>query len=245
MSTDETTSREAVLARIETALGHRFERRELLETALRHASFAHEQGDGESNERLEFLGDAVLGLAVAHALYQAKPGWREGDLTRTLAALVEARSLAELGRSLELGSALALGRTERASGGHEKASILADAMEALIGALYVDGGLAAVERFVRTRFAAVFTGDAGPVERDPKTALQERTMACAGRLPRYRVAADNGIEGDGQRFTVEVLVADEVLACASDRTKRAAEREAARRALASDRLEALIAAAPD
>lgn len=243
--------RALVHARLEGLLGHRFARPELLETALRHASHAHEaggsggpaggEGGAESNERLEFLGDAVLGLVVAHALYAARPDWREGDLTRALHALVDARSLARLARELELGGALLLGRTERSSGGHEKASILADAMEAIVGALYLDGGLDAVERFVRARFGEAFTAGSSPVARDPKTELQERTMASVGVFPTYRLVADSGVEGDDQRFTIEVALRGEVLARATDRTKRAAEREAARIALATVDLAALEA----
>ncbi|MFO0687399.1 MAG: ribonuclease III [Myxococcota bacterium] len=240
----EPDAREAAHARLEAALGHRFTRPELLETALRHASHAHEASVGpdghragvetrvESNERLEFLGDAVLGLVVAHALFVARPDWREGDLTRALHAIVDARSLSRLARDLDLGPALLLGRTERSSGGHEKASILADAMEAVVGALFVDGGLEAVERFVRSRFAEAFAAGSSPVARDPKTALQERTMAAVGEFPGYRVVADSGIEGDDRRFTVEVVLQGEVLARATDRTKRAAERGAAEIALA-------------
>jgi len=227
----EPESREAVRARLEQALGHRFAEAERLETALRHASYAHESGEGESNERLEFLGDAVLGLVVADALYRTHPDWREGDLTRALASLVEARSLARLARALELGSALVLGRTERSSNGHEKDSILADAMEAVVGALYVDGGLVAVERFVSARFGEAFVAGTAPVERDPKTALQERTMAAVGVFPTYRLVSDSLVEGDLERFTVEVALRDVPLARATDRTKRAAEREAARIAL--------------
>ena len=227
----EAASSEA-LERLEGILGHRFACRAYLETALRHASHAHELGGAESNERLEFLGDAVLGLVVAHALYEAHPQWREGELTRALHAVVEARSLARLAGEIELGPALALGRTEQASGGATKASILADGMEAVLGALYLDGGLEPVRRFVESRFAEALSRDSAPVARDPKTELQERTMAEVGAVPSYRLAADSGVEGDDQRFTVEVVLAGEVLARATDRTKRAAEREAARAALA-------------
>lgn len=229
--------RAAVIARLEETLLHRFARPELLELALRHASFAHEAGirgeaASESNERLEFLGDAVLGLVVADALYAAHPQWQEGELTRGLHALVEARALARLAREIGLGEALALGRTERSSGGAQKASILADAMEAVIGALYLDGGLDAARRFVLPRFGEALARDSAPVARDPKTELQERTMAEAGAFPTYRVVSDSGVEGDDRRFTVEVSLAGEPLARATERTKRAAEREAAREALA-------------
>ena len=200
------------LARLEEALGHRFARPELLALALRHASYAHESGEVESNERLEFLGDAVLGLVVGHALYESHPQWREGELTRALHAVVEARSLARLAREVDLGPALVLGRTEQSSGGHEKASILADAMEAVVGALYVDGGLEVVRRFVQSRFASALSRDSAPVARDPKTELQEQTMAATGVFPSYRVVVDSGVEGDDRRFTVEVSLAGEALA---------------------------------
>lgn len=229
------------IGRLEGILDHRFARPELLAMALRHASYSHESGAGESNERLEFLGDAVLGLVVAHALYESHPQWQEGELTRALHAVVEARSLAQLAREIELGPLLALGRTERSSGGKEKASILADGMEAVIGALYVDGGLEAVRRFVHARFAAALSRDSAPVARDPKTELQERTMAAVGVFPSYSVVADTGIEGDDERFTVEVSLQGDALAQATSRTKRAAEREAARIAL--DRRERVDAAA--
>lgn len=241
-------ARTALVARLESVLLHRFARPELLATALRHASFAHEAGGrgeaaSESNERLEFLGDAVLGLVVAHALYAAHPNWQEGELTRGLHAIVEARSLARLAREVDLGEALTLGRTERASGGEQKASILADGMEAVIGALYLDGGLEAVRRFVEARFAAALSQDSAPVARDPKTELQERTMAEVGVFPTYHLVADSAVEGDDRRFTVEVALVGEPLARATDRTKRAAEREAARQALAR-RAESASWAAP-
>ena len=145
MSRIEEGEKERMLAldRLETALGYRFERRALLEDALRHSSYAHERDDGllRDNERLEFLGDAVLGLAVAHGFYEAKPDWQEGDLSRGLHALVEGRSLACLARRFDLGSMIRLGRTEETSKGWDKDSILANAMEAIIGAIYLDGGI--------------------------------------------------------------------------------------------------------
>lgn len=218
---------ESPLDALQQRLGHVFVQSALLTRALTHRSFgiAH-------NERLEFLGDAVLGLVVGHALYESHPQWREGELTRALHAVVEARSLARLAREVDLGPALVLGRTEQSSGGHEKASILADAMEAVIGALYLDGGLEVVRRFIQSRFASALSRDSAPVARDPKTELQEQTMAATGAFPSYRVVLDSGVEGDDRRFTVEVSLAGDALARATDRTKRAAEREAARMVLA-------------
>ena len=226
------------LDELEAALGYHFDRRALLEQALRHSSYSHEhstRGDAEkpveNNERLEFLGDAVLAVVVAHSLYLAKPDWREGDLTRALHAVVEGRSLAKLARSLEVGPVIQLGRTERHSGGQEKPSILENAMEAIIGAIYLDGGLDAVTAFVERAFGEALTADAPPVRRDPKTELQERVMAEVGEFPSYRVINDSLVEGDEKRFTVEVVVQGRALACGVGRTKRAGERLAAADAL--------------
>lgn len=242
------SDRAAALDHLERALGYRFERRGLLEDALRHSSAAHERrasrvaadahqdagtsGPVPSNERLEFLGDSVLGLIVAEALYRAKPDWDEGDLSRSLHALVEARSLEKLARSLGVGACLELGPTERQSGGEQKPSILADAMEALIGAIHLDGGLEAATGFVTRAFGEALGADAERVERDPKTELQERLMASEGEFPSYRLIRDSQIEGDDARFTVEVEQSGIGLAQGTGRTKRAAERRAAARALA-------------
>lgn len=234
--------RALAVAGLEEALGHRFADPSLLETALRHASYAHERvrdarddddPERESNERLEFLGDAVLALVVAEALYAAKPDWREGALTRALHAIVEGRSLASLAESLGVGAVMRLGRTEESSGGASKPKVLEDAMEALIGALYLDGGIDPVRRFVGARFSEALAEDAALVERDPKTELQERLMREVGEFPSYRLTNDSGIEGDDVRFSVEVVSKGEVLGRGTDRTKRRAEKAAAREALAA------------
>ena len=234
-----------VLDRLEAALGYRFVRRALLEDALRHSSYANERSSQqatrvEDNERLEFLGDAVLAIVVAHALYRAQPEWREGELSRALHALVEGRSLVKLARCFELGSAIRLGSTERASGGQEKASILENAMEAVVGAIYLDGGLDAATSFVEAAFGEALTADAAPVRRDPKTEFQERVMADEGRFPEYRVVTDSLVEGDEERFTVEVVLHAKPLARGVGRTKRAAERLAAADALANWQAEATV-----
>lgn len=221
------------LERLESVLGHRFTRRDLLEKALQHASHAHEHDGVESNERLEFLGDAVLGLVVADALYRMKPDWQEGELTRALHSVVEGRSLARIASEMDLGAWLKLGRTERQSSGERKPSILADALEAVVGALFLDGGLPVASAFVERVFASALAADAEPVGRDPKTELQERLMAEEGEFPRYRVSEDSGIEGDDERFTIEVVLREAPLARGIGRTKRAAERQAARAALES------------
>lgn len=236
---DDGANRKAALSTLEEALGHRFEDPSLLETALRHSSYAHEAAltagpDApalESNERLEFLGDAVLGLVVAQALYAAKPDWREGDLTRSLHAIVEGRSLSRLAERIGVGPVLLLGQTEESSDGRKKPSILENAMEALVGAMYLDAGIAPVEDFVQRYFAEGLAADALRVARDPKTELQETLMAAEGEFPRYRLARDSQVEGDDARFTVEVTFRGEPLAEGVGRTKRTAERRAAKAAL--------------
>lgn len=218
---------------VEAALGYRFRDPALLERALAHPSFAHEIEGGVSNERLEFLGDAVLGLVVAHLLYEAHPDWSEGVLTRARHALVNLDALAERARRLELGRHVRLGRSEQRTGGWEKDSILSDVYEAILGAVYLDGGLAAVSEVVRRSFGAALTSEASAPERDPKTQLQERAQARHRCVPVYRMLSDSGIENDDARFVVEVWIADEAAGRGAGRTKRGAERRAAEAALAS------------
>lgn len=214
---------------LESALGHRFQHPELLERALLHASRAHETGEGRGNERLEFLGDAVLDLTVASLLYETHPDWTEGELTRARAGLVNRASLAACARRLSLGSQLRLGRTEEHSAGAEKATILADALEAVIGAVFLDAGFGAALELTRRLFAA----ELAEVEVvDPKTAFQEWAHAERRITPRYRTVADSGQDNDERRFTVQVLLEDEVWGVGVGRSKRVAERGAARAAVA-------------
>jgi ribonuclease III len=222
---------DADLSRLEETLGHRFGDRSLLADALRHSSYHHEHPELPSNERLEFLGDAVVGLAVADLLHASHPDWSEGDLTRGLHALVDKKALAELARELGLGEFLVLGQTERQSSGHAKATILADAMEAVLGAVYLDAGLAPVQALVRRHFADALSPDAPRVERDPKTHLQELVMQARGEFPSYELLSDSGVEGDEDRFECEVRVQGEPWARARARSKRLAEKRAAAEAL--------------
>jgi len=219
------------LAELEAELGYRFCDRSLLETALRHDSYAHEVGGESSNERLEFLGDSVIGLAVAHLLYGAHPRWAEGELSRALHNLVDKRALAELARSLELGDFLELGRSERLSGGPQKEGILADAMEAVIGAIFLDGGLAPVMALAERSFAASMVAGSAPAPRDPKTRLNEWVMARFGEFPTYECIWDSGVDDDDDRFTVQALVKGEEWGHGIARSKRLAETGAARQAL--------------
>ena len=217
---------------LEARLGYRFVDRGLLETALRHASRANEDPPLESNERLEFLGDSVVGLVVAHRLYAAHPDWPEGDLTRGLHQLVDTRSLANLAERFGLADALELGRTEQQTGGSRKQRVLANAMEAVLAAIFLDGGLSPVDTLVGDAFAEAFQPNAARTARDPKTALQEETMARWGELPRYEHVSDSGLEGDEARFAAEVRVADGQRCGGVGRSKRAAERAAAEQMLA-------------
>lgn len=217
---------------IDTSLGYEFADRSLLDLALTHTSYAHEEDGGRGNERLEFLGDAVLDLVVSEILYKVHPEWNEGDLTRTRSALVNQRSLAAQARNLELGRFLKLGRTERQSDGCDKDSILANGLEALVGAIYLDGGLAPVESFVRRLYGAALASDAVRQRRDAKTEFQEWAHARFRRTPRYEMVVDSGEDNDDERFAVEVSIGVDVWGRGVGRSKRLAERRAAAAALA-------------
>jgi ribonuclease-3 len=216
-------------ADLEAALGYAFRDASLLEAALAHASWAHERDGSRGNERLEYLGDAVLDLAVAHLLCEAHPDWHEGELTRARAALVNKRALAARARALELGLFVRLGRTEQRSGGARKDSVLANALEAVLGAVYRDGGLGPALALTRRLFGAAI---AEPPRRDAKTELQEWAHATFRRTPAYRTVSDSGTEDDEIRFTVEVRIGDRAWGRGVGRSKQSAERAAAREALA-------------
>ena len=215
---------------LEERLGHRFARAELLERALHHPSWSHETDGTRGNERLEFLGDAVLGLVVAEMLYETHPDWSEGDLTRARAALVNARTLAARSRDLSLGAHVRLGRTEMRTGGAEKERILANVLEAVIGAIHLDGGAGAVRAFAERLFREAIHKAPTPA-RDPKTRLQEWTHARLRKTPSYRTLRDSGVDEDPGRFEVEVRVDDASWGCGSGRTKRLAQQAAAETAL--------------
>ena len=215
------------LSVLEAALGYRFRDPDLLVKAVRHSSYANEREGLESNERMEFLGDSVLGLAVAGLLYEANPDWQEGDLSLGLHRLVDRTALAQLARAIDLGPYLCLGRTEIQAGGAAKDSILADAMEAVIGAMYLDSGLEPVIVFLKRAFGDALRENAEPVEASPKTRFQEAVMARHGEFPRYAVVGDTGVEGDEQRYTIEARVLGESVARGVGRSKRVAEKAAA------------------
>jgi ribonuclease III len=188
-------------AAVERQLGYRFVDRDLLQRALTHRSHGERH-----NERLEFLGDAVLGLIIADWLYRAFPAAREHDLTLMRANLVKRPALARVARELDLGEHLRLGIGERKSGGHRRDSILADALEAVLGAILCDGGFETVRGVIERLFADhVEAVDAAA--RDSKTVLQERLQARRLSLPRYTVTAQRG-EAHAPRFTVACRIDD-------------------------------------
>ncbi|MCC6468762.1 MAG: ribonuclease III [Alphaproteobacteria bacterium] len=212
------------LSALESALGHRFADRSLLQLALTHASAgASRLGD---NQRLEFLGDRVLSLIVAELLYQRFPGEEEGALARRHAALVRQEALTEVARAIALGSHLRFAGGEAAGKRREGgAGALADACEALIAALYLDGGLAAARAFVARAWEGMITADPTP-PRDAKTALQEWAQARGEPLPRYAIVGREGPDHE-PLFTVTATLKDGRQAKASGANKRAAEQAAA------------------
>ncbi|HEY8550762.1 MAG TPA: ribonuclease III [Vicinamibacterales bacterium] len=224
-------------AGLEARLGYRFRDRGLLEHALTHRSRANEDVTGGvvDNESLEFLGDAVLGLLIAEALYHEHPQLDEGEKSKIKASLVSTTSLARVAEELGLGEHLLLGRGEEKTGGRRKPALLADACEALIAAVYLDGGLEAARELVRRElWERASIGDARGAEAgstgDYKSALQEALQAAARGLPEYRIVAERGPDHD-KVFEVEVRVGGEVVATATGRTKKEAEQAAARHAL--------------
>ena len=208
-------------------LGHQFADGALLDEALTHASVnpGRRGGAQHANERLEFLGDRVLGLVMATWLLELFPQEAEGALAKRYAALVRQEALADVARSISLGDYLRLSRGEDSSGGRDNAAILADACEAVLGALYLDGGLDAARRFVRTHWQSRIRGERAP-PRDPKTALQEWAQHHGLPLPEYTEAGRTGPDHAPQ-YTVRVEVVGQGGATASGSTKRAAEKGAA------------------
>ncbi len=215
------------LAPLEERLGYRFRDPHGLDLALTHASLAGARR--RSNERLEFLGDRVLGLALARLLIERFPDDPEGALGRRLAHLASREVLAEIARELELGRHLRLSRGEEESGGRDNPTILADALEAVLGAVFLDGGFEPAEALVRRLFAARVEALTAP-PRDPKTALQEWAQGHGLPLPRYHLLEREG-PPHAPRFRVEVRVQGLPPETAEGGSKRAAERAAAEKLL--------------
>jgi ribonuclease III len=227
---------EAERNELEAILGHRFERPERLERALTHRS--HRQNDNASdNERLEFLGDRVLGLVASERLCHTFPEWDSGKLSKGLARLVSASSIHSAAKRLKIGTHLRLGPGEEKTGGREKKRLLADAYEAILGAIYLDGGLGAATTFLeRTLLAPALAGHVEGLERaDHKSALQEWLQQRGMGSVEYRLHKETGPD-HLKTFEVEVWLAREKLAASEGRSKKEAEQAAAR--LAMEALEA-------
>lgn len=215
---------------LESKLGYTFQDRSLLENALTHSSCANEsRGKLASNERLEFLGDSILGMVVADHLYRAHPDLPEGELTRVRAALVCEESLVEVAEALGLGDYLRLGKGEEAGGGRRRPSIRADAVEAVLAAVYLDGGIGSarklIQKFILSREVAGLTKP-----RDYKTSLQELVQRESGRTLRYRLTGEEGPDHN-KRFFVAVELDGVPVGAGSGRSKKEAEQMAARAAI--------------
>ena len=218
---------------LEDLLGTAFRDESLLRQAFVHRSYLNENPEAalDSNERLEFLGDAALGLAVAQRLYEHFPTHGEGLLTELRAHLVRRDTLARAAERLTLGEHLLLGRGEESAGGRRRPSSLAAVFEAVVGAILLDQGLAAVERFVSSALAIELEGiRSGIVPADPKSRLQILVQSRGQPLPEYRTSKAEGPE-HARLFTVEAYLNGDVVGVGQGKTKRQAEREAARRAL--------------
>ena len=220
---------------LEEKLGYQFHDRALLEHAMTHSSYANEHRAAgiTSNERLEFLGDSVLGMVVAQWLFRAHPDMPEGELTRTRAALVCEGSLYEVARTLELGRYLKLGRGEDAGGGRTRPSILADATEAMLAAVFLDGGLEPAAAIIRTFILDKEREKA--VDRDYKTALQELVQRDPGHTIAYRLLEETGPD-HARMFVMEASVDGSPVGVGRGRSKKEAEQMSARAAL--EKLEA-------
>jgi ribonuclease-3 len=219
---------------LQARIGYRFRDRGLLEHALTHKSRAAEDASGgvSDNESLEFLGDAVLGLVVADALFRRHPEYTEGQKSKIKAAVVSTQSLARHAERLNLGQHLILGRGEEKSGGRQKHALVADTFEALIAAIYLDGGVDEARSFIVRQFRplveeAKLTGDEAAYTSDYKSALQERLQSADHGLPEYRLIRETG-PPHRKRFEVEVWVNDAPLARGEGPSKKRAEQEAAR-----------------
>jgi ribonuclease III len=228
-------NRELMLEELESEIGYRFSNKKLLLEALTHRSFVNEaRAPGMlDNQRLEFFGDAVLGLLISSRLLNLLPITSEGGLSRMRASLVDAETLAGLAEKIHLGTYLLLGRGEEKTGGRRKKSVLADAFESLVAAVYLDGGIGEAERLVDRLFDPLLTRDGvDGAGRDFKTRLQEISHSLRGVAPDYIQERVSGPDHD-LRFTVAVSIGGECLGRGVGKSKKEAEQAAAREALES------------
>lgn len=222
------------IKRLEKDIGYRFKKTSLLKRAVTHKSYANEKklNHEEQNERLEFLGDAVLELSVSELLMERYPDFSEGDLSKMRAAIVNEKQLASLARGFYLGSYLYLGRGEEQTSGREKSSLLADAYEAVLGAIYLDRGFKKASEVVRRHYSRLL--DKTPQRdfyQDYKTELQEKCQSLFHAVPKYRLIAEKGPDHD-KVFEVELWVRHEQFGRGVGRSKKEAEQKAAKQALA-------------
>ena len=216
---------------LEEKLGYTFQDKSLLENALTHSSCANEsKGRLHSNERLEFLGDSILGMVVAEHLYRNHPDLPEGELTRTRAALVCEESLVEVAHDLGLGDYLKLGKGEEAGGGRTRSSIRADAVEAVLAAVYLDGGIGSARKIIQ-KYILSREIEGLNSQRDYKTALQELIQRESGQSLKYRLTGSEGPDHD-KRFFVEVDLNGQPVGAGKGRSKKEAEQMAAKAAIA-------------
>jgi ribonuclease-3 len=229
-------------ARLEAQLGHVFARAELCEAALTHKSWLNEfaRAGRTDNERLEFLGDAVLNLVVGDLLMRRYPERSEGDLSKNRAALVSETGLGQVAAALDLGQWIFLGRGEEQAGGRRRASILADTLEALLGAVYLDGGFGAAFGVVERVLAPGLADSERGLRLDHKSRLQERSQALLQRTPQYAVVGQEGPDHD-KTFVVSIVLNGTEYGRAAGKSKKEAEQSAAAQAL--EKLEAAPAAA--
>lgn len=216
-------------AALEKKIGYRFKNQAYLRIALTHSSYANEQKSGEDNERQEFLGDAVLSIVISDYLFK-RFHMAEGDLTRIRASLVCEKSLCRFARELGLGQFLLLGKGEEMTGGRDRSSILADAFEALIAAIYLDGGTEAASRFILPYGEHALEDEHPQTFTDYKTQLQEIVQQNPGEQLTYHLSRETGPDHD-KRFVVEVKLNSNVIGKGEGRSKKAAEQAAAKEAL--------------
>ncbi|MGD2103696.1 MAG: ribonuclease III [Anaerolineae bacterium] len=217
------------LEELQEALGHRFEDPTLLRRAITHPSYVNEHPEETSrdNQRLEFLGDAVIDFIAAAWVYDRYAGFAEGRMTRLRAALVRTETLASFARQVGVGEALRLGRGEEEAGGRERKANLCDAFEAVVGAVYLDGGMPAAAKFVEPLLGPVAKATLEKAEdQDAKSRLQEWSQAERKVTPTYRVVAERGPD-HAKVFEAQVLLGDQVVGQGSGRSKQAAEQDAA------------------
>jgi ribonuclease-3 len=217
---------------IEKQLGYEFNNKHLLQEALRHSSYVNEltNSDLRDNERLEFLGDAVLNLVVGHMLMHTYPELKEGDLSRNRANLVNEFQLAKTARSIHLGDHILLGKGESQTQGREKNSILADSFEALMAAIYLDGGFKTAYEIIKNKMQPIIERlEAADSNHDYKSRLQERVQVGSGAMPNYRIIREDGPDHN-KTFWVALKVID-IETEGRGKSKKAAEQDAAKKAL--------------